>query len=282
MQKQSAIPIIAETGLNAQSLTALAELISDRTWTSGTVICQAGVSTDHAALYLVRTGSVTIVDKAASGGSSAETTRTVGPGGYFGDDQLLVDVNKDDSKKTTTKKDYTIGAATVPFVPSYTVIAAAEDVTCGVLTVASCRKVIDTRRMGQKELDSIFLTGVPLASLKRHAILGAGTFGMVFLVSRENAIGERVAYALKVQSKYELYKEGLAQSVVYEKNIMAKLHHPFLIGLVQTYQDRDFVYLLLQLVQGGELYSYMHTPKHDFLPDSDAKFYAACVADGLG
>ena len=63
---------------------------------------------------------------------------------------------------------------------------------------------------------------------------------------------------------------------------MAQLHHPFLIGLVSTYQDDHFVYILLQLIQGGELYNYIHTRKSDFLPDKDAKFYAACVASGLG
>lgn len=306
--------------MNAQAVTALAELVSsaDRTWTAGTVIFQAGVSTD-AALYLVRTGSVTIVQKtAASDGSSgsAETTRTVGPGGYFGEDQLLVDViGRDDEDSTNNETNYTIGAASVPFVPSYTVIAAAagnnnnnEDVTCGVLSVAACRKVFDTRHMGHSTTamttmttttlqntttptaaaatvimrDSIFEKGVTLANLKRHSILGAGTFGMVFLVSRENALDEPVPYALKVQSKYELCRDGQAHAVVSEKNIMAKLRHPFLIRLVQTYQDRDFVYLLLQLVQGGELYSYIHTPKRDFLPENDARFYAACVAEGLG
>jgi protein kinase A len=55
-----------------------------------------------------------------------------------------------------------------------------------------------------------------------------------------------------------------------------------LIGLVNTYQDENFVYLLLQLVQGGELYSYIHTPTRDRLDETSARFYAACIAEGLG
>jgi Protein kinase domain len=221
-------------------------------------------------LYLVRTGSVTIQ-------SDKGETKTVRSGGYFGEDQLKADVGA---------KDYKVGSVAT-CVPSYTVIAGAEDVTCGVLTVTACRKVLNTRCIGKPEAvsrvmyDSIVDKGVPLKSLKRHAVLGAGTFGMVFLVSRETTSGERVAYALKVQSKYELCKDGQAAAVVDEKNIMANLHHPFLIGLVNTYQDENFVYILLQLVQGGELYSYMHTPKRDFLREDDAQFYAACIADGL-
>lgn len=221
---------------------------------------------------MVRTGIVTV--KHDNG-----ETKTVGPDGYFGEDQLSADVG-------ATAKDYKIGAAAT-VVPSYTVIVGKDDVTCGVLTVTACRKVLDTRRIGHADSvlsmmrDSIMEKGVTLNDLKRHTVLGAGTFGQVFLVSRKTSSGERMAYALKVQSKYELTRDGQAHAVVYEKNIMSKLHHPFLIGLVNTYQDEDFVYILLQLVQGGELYSYIHNKKHDFVSESIARFYASCIAEGL-
>jgi protein kinase A len=102
------------------------------------------------------------------------------------------------------------------------------------------------------------------------------------LVSRVNSVGEKTAYALKVQSKYELVKEDQVKAVVDEKNIMSQLHHPFLIQLVATYQDSNFAYILLQLVQGGELYTTIHTATHDYLPETHARFYAACVVEGLG
>lgn len=144
-------------------------------------------------------------------------------------------------------------------------------------------------------------------------ILGAGTFGQVWLVSRKSSLGEPKAYALKVQSKYELVEAGQARAVVYEKNIMAQLHRyvflsavdytaltgpqeltnnpfvrvlvvthsPFIIQLVTTYKDDQFVYMLMSLVQGGELYGLMHTSRRDGLPENRAQFYAAGVAEGL-
>lgn len=264
-----AIKAFCDSKLNPQMVAALSALVTDRTWTAGSYLCEANVTAD-AALYLVRKGSVVVT-------TSENISKTVGPGGYFGEDQLLVDVG------LTATDTYILGAA-VTVAPPYTVIACGDsDVTCGVLTVAACRTVFDTRRMGQSILDdSIKERPVPLSSLERHTVLGAGTFGMVFLVSRKNSVGERFAYALKVQAKYELVRDGQAKAVVDEKNIMASLHHPFLIGLVNTYHDKDFLYLLLQLVQGGELYTYIHTPKKDFLPESAARFYAACIAEGLG
>ena len=233
-------------------------------------ICKANKTT-NAALYLVREGTVTIED----GGQK----RTVGSGGYFGDDQLKADIGKG--------ADFVI-TSPARTKPTYTAKAGSEEVTVGVLTLKACRQIMDTRHIGDPLAsantieDSIVKNAVTLDELERHTILGAGTFGQVWLVSRKKSDGKRMAYALKIQSKYELVRDGQANAVVYEKNIMAQLHHPFLIGLVNTYQDDHFVYILLQLIQGGELYNYIHTAKSDSLPDKEAKFYAACIASGLG
>jgi serine/threonine protein kinase len=64
----------------------------------------------------------------------------------------------------------------------------------------------------------------------------AGTFGQVWLVSRETADVEQRAYALKIQSKYELCKSGQAKAVVREKNVMMRLHHPLICRLFGAFQ----------------------------------------------
>ena len=69
--------------------------------------------------------------------------------------------------------------------------------------------------------------------------------------------------------------------MVDEKNIMAALHSPFLIELVTTYKDECFVYMLMSLVQGGELHAIIHTSRRDGIPEIQAKFYLAGVAEGL-
>ena len=254
-------------------------LVKEKIYTVGTTICQMNEVCEPA-LYIIRTGYVTIQ-------KADNTTTTIGSGGYFGDDQLLFDITK-------LEQQLPDGAL---YRPSYTVVAGestgtnhddATVVTVGILTLASLRTIMDTQYIGQPvpatlQKDSLlFDRNIVLSKLERHTILGAGTFGMVYLVSRTNAIGERVAYALKVQSKYELIKEGQASAVICEKNIMAKLQHPFLIGLINSYHDETFVYILLQLIQGGELYSYIHTKTHDYLSESSARFYAACIGEGLG
>jgi hypothetical protein len=272
--------------------------IHEQSYTNGTILYEQNKVHTIPALYLIRTGHVTISTTKSSNNNTDNPqieTRTIGPGGYFGDDQLLFDTTKD----TIPDDDNDI----ISFTPAYTVIAGLTDkadktdktttttdndsVTCSVITLAALRTILDTRYVGQPiptkiHQDSLIGHDIALSKLQRHTILGAGTFGMVFLVSRVNSMNERMTYALKVQSKYELCQDGQALAVISEKNIMAKLRHPFLIGLINTYHDDTFVYILLQLVQGGELYSYIHTKDSDCISENSARFYGACIADGLG
>lgn len=58
------------------------------------------------------------------------------------------------------------------------------------------------------------------------------------------------------------------------------LQHPSVLGLYGPFQDPNCLYLLLELVNGGELYRRMHGDgsEQNQLKPSDALFYAAQVA----
>ena len=64
-----------------------------------------------------------------------------------------------------------------------------------------------------------------------------------------------------------------------EKNIMAKLHHPFLPRLYGTFQDEACIFMLMDLVRGGELERRIR--QSGKLPEDDACFYAACTHEAL-
>jgi len=266
-QKQAGIKVFQQTQLDGPTLGSLSSFISDRKYKKGRKICKEG-EVQEAALYLIRTGRVRIYKK------DGTRDELIAGGGYFGDDQLMADVVRGRNgpyDPSTTSVEYTVEVV--------------EDCVCGILTLAVCRKCLDTTNMGKPHasiLDSLVTRQIPITELKKHKILGAGTFGQVWLVSRKTSLGDRRAYALKVQSKYELVEAGQARAVVYEKNIMAQLHSPFIIQLVTTYKDENFVYMLMSLVQGGELYAIMHTARRDGLSESKAKFYTAGIAEGLG
>lgn len=61
---------------------------------------------------------------------------------------------------------------------------------------------------------------------------------------------------------------------------MAVLHSPFLISLVTTYKDQNCVYMLMELVQGGELYTVMANDEGG-IAEEKAQFYIAGIAEGL-
>ena len=246
---------------------SLAELIIDTQLKAGHVIFEEGEST-FSTLYIVRDGQV----KLTSTSSEEYNGKIINEGGFFGEDMLMRDAKTGENKSTPTfKANYT---ATVM-----------EDCTVGLLTLEECRTIFDTTKMGKSSpsfrRESIKNEDISLKSLKRHAILGAGTFGQVWLVSRTSSDGNRKAYALKIQSKYELIRNSQATGVVQEKNIMAQLSHPFIINMVTTFQDKRLVYMLLGLVQGGELFSIMHKASFDGIPEKDTKFYAAGIFEGL-
>ena len=217
-----------------------------------------------AALYLVRSGKVEVRSR------DGKSNNIIDAGGYFGEDMLDIDVGGLKKTNETSAK--------------YTVQALGEEVIAGVLTIDEMRKIVDTTTLGkgkQNLVSSLMESNIPLESLQKHAILGAGTFGQVWLVSHVGSDGHRRAYALKIQSKFELVENHQAKGVVQEKNLMQQLHHPFLINLVQTYSDRQYVYMLLGLVQGGELFSLLHQSTYDGISERDAKFYSAGILEGL-
>jgi serine/threonine protein kinase/CRP-like cAMP-binding protein len=268
-RKLLGIKVIADANLDAQQMSNLAQLVSDRNFSLGQLIMQEGNET-KAALFLVREGKVQI--------KSDTVDHVVERGGYFGHEMLA------GGNEERVKAPYTVRAAV--------------DCVCGVLTLVECQSVFEVE--GNCDISSelnceveaqhddipteqyVPKTSAKLEDLERHTILGEGSFGQVWLVSESLPDNSRRPYALKIQAKSYLAEEGQIASVVEEKNTMMKMHHPFIIKLFQTYQDEHFVYMLLELVQGGELFSVMH-PNAEFccLPEAQVKFYALAIADAL-
>jgi len=110
------------------------------------------------------------------------------------------------------------------------------------------------------------------ADLELRRILGVGTFGRVKLVIHKPT---GVSYALKCMRKAQVIATKQQSHVLNEKRILASMEHPFILALVQTYQDKGELYMLLDLALGGELFSLL--AKRAPLQDGMAKFYSASV-----
>jgi protein kinase A len=82
--------------------------------------------------------------------------------------------------------------------------------------------------------------------------LGTGSFGRVHLVqSRHN----QRFYAVKVLKKAQVVKMKQVEHTNDERRMLSEVKHPFLITLWGTFQDSKNLYMVMDFVEGGELFS---------------------------
>lgn len=121
--------------------------------------------------------------------------------------------------------------------------------------------------------------GIPFGELEQRATVGTGTFGRVRLVMHRKS--SRV-FALKMLQKSQVVALKQQGNILNERALLWRMDHPFIIKLFDTYRDRDRLYMLLELVQGGELFSRLQNASAPGrISVSEARFYAACVLDAL-
>lgn len=161
-------------------------------------------------------------------------------------------------------------------------MARAKDVcTCSVLTAEGVREAVGKDvQLGRpmKRRESQIIRGMTLKECERIRILGIGTFGRVWIVKHQTT---SKTYALKILDKEQIVSHHQAKGVMREKEIMDSLKHPFIVGLVATFKDDAKLYMLVNLYQGGELFSVLHTRQYDGVPADHAAFYAQCIMIGL-
>jgi serine/threonine protein kinase len=121
--------------------------------------------------------------------------------------------------------------------------------------------------------------GLPFRELEQRATLGTGTFGRVRLVHHRKT--NRV-FALKMLKKAQIVALKQQTNIMNEKELLWRVDHPFIIKLYDTYKDRDRLYMLMELVQGGELFARLqNSPTPGRVSPSEARFYAGCVLDAF-
>ncbi|CCE63420.1 hypothetical protein TPHA_0E03300 [Tetrapisispora phaffii CBS 4417] len=105
--------------------------------------------------------------------------------------------------------------------------------------------------------------------------LGTGSFGRVHLVRSNH--NDRF-YALKVLKKYTVVKLKQVEHTNDERKMLSVVAHPFLIRMWGTFQDCEQVFMVMDYIEGGELFSLLR--KSQRFPNPVAKFYAAevCLA----
>ncbi|RKP20702.1 kinase-like protein [Rozella allomycis CSF55] len=111
-----------------------------------------------------------------------------------------------------------------------------------------------------------------------HKVIGKGAYGKVYLVRKISPPDAGTFYAMKVLKKASLVYKCKEQTQI-EKNILVQLRHPFIVKLYYAFQTDSKVYLILDYVAGGELFTYLDNEK--MLSEDIAAFFLAELALAL-
>ena len=99
--------------------------------------------------------------------------------------------------------------------------------------------------------------------------LGTGTFGRVRLSRCEKTAK---CHALKIMKKSNVIELKQVDHINSEIKILSKINHPFIVNMDGYFQNSTNIYVVLEFVQGGELYTYLR--KEERLSNDTARFYA--------
>jgi len=240
-------------GISDREKKVLTQSFKEESFTSGAVIIKEGDHGDK--FYVIQSGkaSITVGGKAV---------REIENGSFFGETALM---NESDVRTAT--------------------VIASAPTKCFVISRQVFQRVLDSiknkleaemqiRKQHASDNDNSEFDSMTMKDFDKICVLGSGTFGRVTL-EKHKATGKM--YALKAMLKAELVAQKQQSNVMNEKNIMMQCYHPFILRLYKTFKDARRLYMLLEFIQGGELFSVVHTSTRDGLPMEQGKFYAAGV-----
>ncbi|XP_071449510.1 cAMP-dependent protein kinase catalytic subunit 1-like isoform X2 [Hetaerina americana] len=111
-----------------------------------------------------------------------------------------------------------------------------------------------------------------LDEFERIKTLGTGSFGRVMLVQHKST---KEYHAMKILDKQKVVKLKQVEHTLNEKRILQAISFPFLVGLKFHFKDNSNLYMLLEFVPGGEMFS--HLRKVGRFSEPHSRFYTAQI-----
>ncbi|KAM7158714.1 serine/threonine-protein kinase 32B isoform 2-T2 [Molossus nigricans] len=89
--------------------------------------------------------------------------------------------------------------------------------------------------------------------------IGKGSFGKVCIVQKRDT---KKMYAMKYMNKQKCIERDEVRNVFRELRIMQGLEHPFLVNLWYSFQDEEDMFMVVDLLLGGDLRYHLQQDVH--------------------
>ncbi|XP_042145481.1 cAMP-dependent protein kinase catalytic subunit 1 isoform X2 [Ixodes scapularis] len=130
----------------------------------------------------------------------------------------------------------------------------------------------DAKRVFEQKWNSPATNTATLDDFDRVKTLGTGSFGRVMLVQHKE---KKDYYAMKILDKQKVVKLKQVEHTLNEKRILQAVDFPFLVRLAYHFKDNSNLYMVLEYVLGGEMFS--HLRKSGRFSEPHARFYGAQI-----
>jgi len=266
---------------NDEQLRRLAGLMEEEHFEPGEIICKEGeqiVKDINDKFYTIASGKVNVsvcVDHSNKGElwkGTQEVVASLEAGKWFGEMALLHDDPRSASVRAAEN--------TICYTLKKAAFVSIVKELSGVLNKSNRNKEDNNETVFKFERQELASRLYGFKALKVHHVIGEGAFSVVRLVTLRDDPDRNYAFALKTMNKQDLRDRKQVVHVNNERAILQQTTHPFILSLVKTFQTTNHIYMLFELVQGGELFSLVVDSKGG-LPNQRVKFYTACVAEGL-
>eukprot|EP00105_Crassostrea_gigas_P036608 XP_019920756.1 PREDICTED: serine/threonine-protein kinase 32B isoform X1 [Crassostrea gigas] len=106
--------------------------------------------------------------------------------------------------------------------------------------------------------------------------IGKGSFGKVCIVQKKD---NKKMYAMKYMNKAMCVRKDAVRNVFREVEILSSLDHPFLVNLWYTFQDEEDMFMVVDLLLGGDLR--FHIQQEVRFEESHIQLYVCEIALAL-